>query len=162
MKRTRFRLRHLLALLLSAFVFPPPSYADADLKLEGVWRTRRQSEITISKCYEGYCGRISKVVVPKEIFEANKNHIEGLSPDQYYDFKNPEPDLRRRPILGLRVLTLTSKRTAKIYDGEIYNPEDGNTYTGYVELISQSRLKLTGCGFFSLICRGENWELVHR
>ena len=155
----KWKLRSLIVAL--ALLLPVElAAAQAVPSPEGVWRTRTNSEITIAKCAVGYCGRVSKVVVPKELYEANRNVIDKLTPDQYFDFRNPKPSLRNRPILGLQVLTLDSQPAAEIFDGEIYNPEDGNTYAGRIEIESRSRLKLTGCGFFNLICRDESWHRV--
>ena len=43
------------------------------------------------------------------------------------------------------------------YGGSIKNLEDGNTYTGKVEIIGNS-MNLSGCGFGGLICKTETWR----
>lgn len=128
--------------------------------VEGVWLTMLKSEITIAPCPEGYCGTLSKIVVPEEVMEKNRDAIENMSVEEYTDENNKDPKLRSRPILGLRILTLTPSDKPLIYDGEIYNPEDGNTYSGYVEVLDGDRIKLNGCVLFNVICRGEEWTRV--
>src|SRR3954463_2274992 len=34
--------------------------------IEGVWQTLLKSEITIAACPEGFCGTLSKIIVPTE------------------------------------------------------------------------------------------------
>ncbi|MEO5807221.1 DUF2147 domain-containing protein [Devosia sp.] len=124
--------------------------------IEGVWVTRQQSEITVRACGAGYCGVLSKVVVPDEVRQsaAEESATVGL------DFRNKEPKLRDRPLLGQTILQLKASSKPGIYDGEIYNPEDGNTYSGYLEVLGPDSVRLKGCVLFNIICRGEDWVRV--
>lgn len=126
--------------------------------LVGTWVTGPQTEITIELCEEGFCGYITKVVVPEHIKQRfGEAEIGELAPEEYFDFLNEDPELRDRPILGLQILTLISQSGPARYDGEIYNPEDGKTYDGYMEIVGPDRVRLTGCAVFNLVCRGEEW-----
>lgn len=151
-----------LAVMLMAFsASTSPVSAFAQAQIEGVWQTQLQSEITISRCAEGYCGRISKVVVPQRYLEgSNGAAIEAMRPEDFFDYNNKDPQLRQRPILGLQILTLTPTDRPDIYNGEIYNPEDGNTYSGYMEVLGPDKVRLNGCVLFNVICRGEDWVRV--
>jgi uncharacterized protein (DUF2147 family) len=80
--------------------------------------------------------------------------------ESFTDYNNKDPLLRSRPMLGLQILTLRPGSKPGIYDGEIYNPQDGNTYSGYVEMLSLDQARLNGCVLFNVICRGEDWVRV--
>lgn len=127
----------------------------------GVWRTQLLSEVTILPCEQGYCGSLSKIVIPDGLLSAEEAEAAAaMTPDQFYDERNKDPSLRSRPMLGLQILTLRPNDKPYVLDGEIYNPEDGNTYSGYVEVLSADRIKLNGCVLFNTICRGEEWVRV--
>lgn len=127
--------------------------------LQGTWRTESKSEITIAPCRETLCGYITKIVVPPEIARKNKDALAQIGTN-YYDYYNKDPKLRNRPIQGLRILTLHPGKSAGIFDGQIYNPQDGNTYSGYVEVIDRDHIRLNGCVFYNMICKGEDWVRV--
>jgi uncharacterized protein (DUF2147 family) len=150
----------LVALATAAILFiSTPANAEFG-EVAGVWQTEKLSEVTITSCTEGHCGYLSKIVVPPEIYAKNKNAIDQIGTDNLFDYKNKDPDLRNRPIKGLQILTLESRETPTTYKGAVYNPEDGNTYTGIVEVLDARTIRLTGCGFFDLICRSEDWVRV--
>jgi uncharacterized protein (DUF2147 family) len=101
--------------------------------VEGVWQTVLLSEITIAACPEGFCGTLSKIIVPSEGLTAEElAAAQAMDPATFTDMRNQDPELRNRPMLGLQILTLLPSTKPNIYDGEIYNPQDGNTYSGYV------------------------------
>jgi len=77
------------------------------------------------------------------------------------DRKNPDPGLRSRPTLGMP--NLIGMAPAKSYngksnkwEGEIYNSEDGHTYSANISLIDPNTLRVQGC-FLGFLCGGENW-----
>jgi uncharacterized protein (DUF2147 family) len=128
--------------------------------IEGTWKTQLESEITIEACDQGYCGRISKIVVPEAYKQQYGQQLEEIAVEDYFDYYNKDPALRSRPILNLQILTLRPSANPFRYDGEIYNPEDGNIYGGYVEVVGADVIKLNGCVLYGLICRGEEWSRV--
>ena len=138
-----------------ALPLPPPD------PIEGVWRTVLASEVTIAACEIGFCGTLSTIVVPSEGLTPEEFAAAQAMPvESYTDQRNPDPALRTRPMLGLQILTLLPSSKPNVYDGEIYNPEDGKTYAGYVELLGPDALRLNGCVLFNVICRGEDWVRV--
>jgi uncharacterized protein (DUF2147 family) len=145
----------LVGVAQEAAVLPPPD------PIEGTWQTQLLSEVTIIACPEGFCGMLSKIIVPSE----------GLSPEElaaaqampvesFTDQRNKDPELRNRPMMGLQILTLRYGDKPGIYDGEIYNPQDGETYSGYVEMLSVDILRLNGCVLYNIVCQGEDWVRV--
>ena len=129
--------------------------------IEGVWQTVLLSEITIAACPEGFCGTLSKIIVPSEGLTAEElAAAQAMDPATFTDIRNKDPELRNRPMLGLQILTLLPSTKPNIYDGEIYNPEDGNTYSGYVEMTGADVARLNGCVLFNVVCKGEDWARV--
>ena len=124
--------------------------------IEGVWLTQSKTEMTITRCGTGYCGHISKIVVPEALQAQYGDALETLAVEDYVDANNSNPALRNRPIQGLRILTLTPTGNASIYEGEIYNPQDGNTYSGAIEVLGADRVRLKGC-MFTVLCQEEDW-----
>lgn len=129
--------------------------------IEGVWQTVLLSEITIAACPEGFCGTLSKIIVPSEGLTPDElAAAQAMDPATFTDMRNKDPQLRSRPMQGLQILTLLPSTKPNIYDGEIYNPQDGNTYSGYVEMTGPDVARLNGCVLFNVVCKGEDWVRV--
>jgi len=77
------------------------------------------------------------------------------------DENNPDPSKRERPTLGLPIiLNMKTKSTrAARWEGDIYNAENGKTYSGRISLIGEDSLKIEGC-VLGLLCGGETWTRV--
>jgi len=129
--------------------------------IEGVWRTKLLSEVTIAPCPEGLCGYLSKIVVPSEgLTPEELAAAQAMPVEEMFDFNNKDPQLRQRPMQGLQLVTLTHQSKPGIYDGSVYNPQDGNIYAGYIEMVSLDTIRLNGCVMFNVICQGEDWLRV--
>ena len=129
--------------------------------IEGIWQTQELSEVTIALCPEGFCGTLSKIVVPRAgLTEEEYAAALAMPVESFTDMRNPDPALRGRPMLGLQILTLLPSTKPHVYDGEIYNPQDGNVYSGYVEMLGPDLIKLNGCVLYNLICQGQDWVRV--
>ena len=142
----------------SGFIVDPNRILDP---IEGTWQTLELSEVTITLCPEGFCGTLSKIVLPTEgLTEEEYAAALAMPPETYPDVRNPDPALRSRPMLGLQLLTLVPSTKPNVYDGTIYNPEDGNTYSGYVEMLGPDLLRLNGCVLYNIVCQGQDWVRV--
>lgn len=75
------------------------------------------------------------------------------------DKNNPDPRLRSRPTLGMPVLMGMKPSKPNEWSGEIYNSQDGRTYSANISLISPDMLKVQGC-VMGFLCGGENWTRV--
>jgi uncharacterized protein (DUF2147 family) len=75
------------------------------------------------------------------------------------DGKNPDPNLRNRPTLGMPILLGMARSKANQWDGQIYNSEDGHTYSANISLVNPDTLSVRGC-FLGFLCGGENWSRV--
>lgn len=124
----------------------------------GTWVTQQLTEVTIEPCESGFCGYITKIVVPQDILDQyGAEQINALGEENFFDYNNKDPELRDRPILGLELLTLTHQTGPVRYEGTVYNPQDGETYEGFVEVTGPDTVMLNGCVFFNRICQGEEW-----
>lgn len=75
------------------------------------------------------------------------------------DEHNPDPAKRSRSVLGIPIL-LNMKPAGSRWDGEVYNAENGETYTSHISLVSGDVLRIEGCVMGGFICGGENWKRV--
>ena len=73
------------------------------------------------------------------------------------DENNPDPAKRSRPIIGMPILLNMQKADANRWDGQVYNAENGKTYTSHINLVRNDVLRIEGCVFGGLFCGGENW-----
>jgi len=72
------------------------------------------------------------------------------------DSKNPDPKLRSRPTLGMPILLSMARTKRNRWDGQIYNSQDGHTYSANISLVNPNTLKVEGC-FLGFLCGGEDW-----
>lgn len=110
----------------------------------GEWaRPNGSSRIKIASCGGALCGTLVWLKSPRK------------------DVKNPDPAKRSRPLVGSRtVLGMKPSGKAGQWKGKVYNAEDGKTYTGYMTMDGNNRLKLEGCVLGGMVCKGETWSRV--
>lgn len=111
--------------------------------IEGIWRTDDgKGLVRIGPCGAQTCGWIARVLdagpgVPST------------------DVRNPDPKLRRRPILGLPTLTGFTRDGMVWRGGRAYDPKSGRSYRATLQLNRDGSLKVTGCVL--IICRSLRW-----
>jgi uncharacterized protein (DUF2147 family) len=124
----------------------------------GVWNNEeKDGKIEIYQCGDRYCG---KVVWAKEpnYPEGSK---EGTPGTPRLDHNNPDPALRKTPIIGLVIMrdfTFAGDETWS--GGMVYDPKNGKTYRGKVTLASPRELKLRGFVGIPLFGRTTTWTRV--
>jgi uncharacterized protein (DUF2147 family) len=153
------RLSSLIAVLVALGAAPVAAQQALPALIEGVWLTTAQTELTIIACPVGYCGHISKIVIPEAIREKYGDQLESIDPASFTDANNKDPALQGRPIQGLQILALRQTGNPMFYEGEIYNPEDGNIYSGSVEVLSADLIRLKGCVLY-VLCQEQDWSRV--
>jgi uncharacterized protein (DUF2147 family) len=117
----------------------------------GNWFTaENRAQIRISPCgHEVLCGGIIRLKDP--------NDPKTRKPKT--DVNNVDAGKRTQPLVGTRVvLDLKSTTTPNNWEGHVYNPDDGRTYTGFVTMSAPDFLKLKGCVLGGLICKSEVWR----
>lgn len=76
-----------------------------------------------------------------------------------HDTENPDPRKRSRPTLGMPVLLAMKQTRPNLWEGEVYNPQNGRTYRASISLLDADTLRIEGC-VFGFLCGGENWTRV--
>ena len=112
----------------------------------GVWKTPRGATVRVERCGPALCGRILTLA-------ANPSNSNAT------DINNAEKSLRSRPLKGLPMLQGFTGGPTRWSGGTVYNPEDGKTYSGNLELTNPNALKLTGCAF-RIFCKSQIWARV--
>ncbi len=116
--------------------------ASAAAPVTGRWvPPEKDSVIEIAPCGNLLCGKIARITAPTP---------EGPPVDKF----NPNPALRKRPILGLAVLS-GFKDDGKSWRGSIYDPRAGKTYKSFLQLQPDGRLKVQGC--VGPFCKSMHW-----
>ena len=70
------------------------------------------------------------------------------------DVKNPNPSLRTRKILGIRIFAMEQDASGS-WTGGIYNADDGQTYKGRLSPRGDDELEVQGCA--GALCGSEVW-----
>lgn len=153
------KLRSVIAVSAALGVGPVAAQQALPALIEGVWLTTAQTELTIVPCATGFCGHISKIVVPEAIRQKYGDQLGSIDPASFTDANNKDPALKGRPIHGLQILALRQTANPMFYEGEIYNPEDGNIYSGSVEVLSADTIRLKGCVLY-VLCQEQDWSRV--
>jgi uncharacterized protein (DUF2147 family) len=74
------------------------------------------------------------------------------------DKNNPNSSLRQRPTLGMPILLgMTPANQPATWSGQIYNSQDGRTYSGHISLSGPNTLHVEGC-VLGIFCGGEDWR----
>jgi uncharacterized protein (DUF2147 family) len=73
------------------------------------------------------------------------------------DQNNPDPAKRSRSVIGMpTILDMKPSATPNKWEGQIYNAEDGKTYSGNISLVSDNVLRVQGC-VLGFLCGGQDW-----
>lgn len=115
----------------------------------GQWLTEGgKSRVEIAECDNSLCGKIVWLAEPLD--EAGQEKL---------DKNNPDAALQSRPILGLALLNgfVPGDEKTVWVDGEIYNPEDGETYSCTLTLQDDGTLKVRGYVGLPLFGKTQIW-----
>jgi uncharacterized protein (DUF2147 family) len=117
----------------------------------GTWLTQGgASRIKIADCGGALCGTIVWLKEPNDDGGKAKT-----------DKNNPDAAKKTKPLIGtLIVLGMKSSGAGK-WAGQVYNAEDGKTYSGNLTLTGDSSLQLQGCALGGLLCKSQTWTRVN-
>lgn len=133
----------MLLLVPGALLFTASGLASTSSRTVGDWMSPDKSVVRIYPCGSQVCMKIVRLA---PTIVGNK------------DEKNPNSDLRDRPLCGLNIGTGFRQVDAQhLADGQIYDPESGHTYSG-TAAIDGDELKLRGFTGISLLGRTEVWH----
>ena len=128
-----------------------PALAQGTAEPSGVWLTQAgDARVKISKCGGGICGVIIGLKEP----------IDPMTGKPQVDDKNPNPALKKRPMIGLTLFNGMQPVAANKWSGQIYNADDGGTYASSISVAGPDTLRVEGC--VGALCGGENWTRVGR
>ena len=109
----------------------------------GTWlRADGLARVRVAPCGSALCGTVTWTAEPRT------------------DEHNPDPSLRSRRIVGVRVFFDMRPNGENRWSGRAYNPEDGRSYSGQMTL-SGRRLTTQGCVLGGLLCRSLTWNRVN-
>lgn len=116
----------------------------------GTWyNTEKSAKIEILKSGSKYMGKIIWVD-PK-----------GRDPKTILDSKNSDPNLQKRPIMGLTILDGLSFKSGAWEGGKIYDPESGKTYSCELKLKNKEILEVKGYLGFSWVGKTVEWTKIN-
>jgi uncharacterized protein (DUF2147 family) len=115
----------------------------------GTWHTEEgKAVVRIAACGPALCGTIVSL---KEVNDPDTGKPKT-------DKNNADSSLRNRPMIGVQiVLGMKPSGTANKWSGQVYNAEDGKTYSGSLTLQDANTIKLEGCILGGLVCKAATW-----
>jgi uncharacterized protein (DUF2147 family) len=129
-------------MLFAAFLAAPS--ADAVI---GTWHSpTKNGVISIQKCGSSICGTLES----GDDIKANPTAK---------DVNNKDAGQRGRTLKGLTMLSGFKWDDGAWSDGNVYNPNDGRTYSGKITVEDANTLHLRGCVFVPL-CKTETWTRI--
>ena len=115
----------------------------------GTWMmSNGKVTVRISKCSSKVCARI--VALKEPLDKAGRPKVDRL---------NPNPALRKRPLIGLMLASNMAPDGSDNWKGSIYNPDDGRTYSAYMKL-SGSTMQVKGC-VAGVLCKSNNFRRLN-
>lgn len=150
--RTSFTIATALIIAIAAaWLAAPPVRAQGTGEPTGVWLTQAgDARVKVSKCGGGICGTIAGLKEP----------IDPATGKPQVDDKNPNPALRKRPVIGLPLFNGMHPTGPSKWSGQIYNADDGSTYASNVSVTGPGTLRVEGC--VGALCGGETWTRAGR
>ena len=117
----------------------------------GTWLTQTgTSRIRIADCGGALCGTIVWLKEP--------NDPDTGKPKT--DKNNSDAAKRNRPLIGVQIVLGMKPAGADKWTGQVYNAEDGKTYSGNLTFTGGNSLQLQGCALGGLVCKGQTWTRV--
>lgn len=149
MWKNKIRFQLILLIVVAGPLNGTLSRADQLASPVGLWLTEGgKSRVSIYQCGEHLCG---KIVWLKEPLNKDGN--------PKIDINNPDQEFRSRAIIGLTLLGGFPKESNDDVwkDGQIYNPEDGKTYSASLTMLDADRMKIRGYIGLPLFGKSTEW-----
>ena len=142
MRSTRRAHLILAVTLLAPLMMPAAASAQKAGDASGLWLTETgDSKVRLARCGGGFCGTIATTSGT------------GL------DTNNPDASLRSRSLVGVRILNANAAN-ADGYEGSLYNPKDGKTYSGTLKVKGPNAVEVAGC-VMGVFCKRQTWTRVN-
>ena len=134
----------LFAIATIAVMSTSPARANVD----GIWLHKDGGTVRIRNCGDGVCGIIASI----------SPQVDPETGQPPTDKKNVDPNQRNRPLVGVPVLMGMRPTGPGKWAGQLYNADDGKTYSGHLIELGPDTIRIEGCALF--ICGGENLTRV--
>jgi uncharacterized protein (DUF2147 family) len=132
------------AIALTLILIAPSRAADP----LGTWLTGdKKGKIRIVSCGAAICGNLIWLAEPID----PETHLPKV------DKNNSNASLKTRPLLGIPIVLNMAPAGGDKWEGQVYNAEDGGTYTGSFTMSGANAAELKGCVMGGLICKGQTW-----
>jgi uncharacterized protein (DUF2147 family) len=115
----------------------------------GTWLTGdKKGKVHIVNCGGAICGNLVWLLEPNDP-DTNKPKL---------DKNNADAGKKSRPLIGVPiVLNMKPNGDGSSWEGQVYNAEDGSTYSGSFTMTSATSAQLKGCVMGGLICKSQTW-----
>ena len=128
----------------------------------GTWLTASGiAQVRIGPCPDAASGPICGLVVG--LINPQGPDGKAVAPDMATDYRNPDPALRSRKVIGMPLIwgfKKTSDPNA-FEDGHIYNGENGKTYNANISLQPDGKLRLRGYVGTPMLGETQLWTRVN-
>jgi uncharacterized protein (DUF2147 family) len=116
----------------------------------GVWQSPSgKDRVEVMSCEGGaICGKLLSATPTK----TNPNLL---------DIHNKDPAKRKHPLIGQTIFSGFKGGPKKWTGGRLYNPDDGNHYSGSITLVDAAHVKLKGCAL-RFLCKSLTWTRVEQ
>ena len=101
-------------------------------------------KMKVARCGDAICSTIAWLKNPND--EKGKPKV---------DLNNADASKRSRPIMGSAIILPMKADGADKWSGQVYNAEDGKTYSGSFTLSGANKADLKGC--VAIICKTKTW-----
>jgi uncharacterized protein (DUF2147 family) len=114
----------------------------------GSWLTGdKKGKVHIVNCGGAICGTLSWLAEP--------NDPDTKQPKT--DKNNTDAGKKSRPLLGIPIVLNMKPAGGEKWEGQVYNAEDGSTYSGSFTMTGANSAELKGCVMGGIICKGQTW-----
>ena len=111
----------------------------------GMWLSQDGDvKMKVAPCGNAICSTIAWLTNPND--DKGKPKV---------DANNADASKRGRPIMGSPIILPMKADGADKWSGQIYNAEDGKTYSGSFTLAGANKADLKGC--VTIICKTKTW-----
>jgi uncharacterized protein (DUF2147 family) len=113
----------------------------------GTWVTEGgKATVRVANCGPALCGTIVSLKEPND--DSGKPRT---------DKNNEDAGKRNRSMIGVQIVLGMKPAGANKWNGQVYNAEDGKTYSGNLTLQDANTIKLQGCILGGLVCKSQTW-----
>ena len=140
-----------IGIVTAAVLAPSSQSLAASADPTGYWMkpdAERESKIQVFKCGAG-----KKLLCAKIAWLKDPHDTKGKP---LHDVRNENPSMRGREIVGLTIFNGMTPSAPSTWTGQIYNPEDGHTYSATLTVLSRKQILLRGCKAW-LLCGEKQW-----